>query len=335
MMDIAVVGANTLAGEALLALLAERAFPLRHLYLLAAEEAVGVEVEFRRRSLWVENIAEFDFSRTRIAFFMAGSAIAATYAPQAAAAGCLVIDSSACFRQDPLIPLVVPEVNVERIADYTAKNIIACPSSVTVMLAVALKPITDAVGIRQINVSTYHALSDLGSEAVEALARQTSDLLNFRPVKPVLFPHQFAFNVLPQVGDFLANGYSKEEMQIGQEMRKMMNDEALPVNVTAVQVPVFYGHSLAIQIETGAAITVAQARALWQGAPGIQLAGLAEYPTAVSSATGRDVVRIGRIREVFGARPGLNLWVVADNLRKGIALNSLQIAEVWVNQYTY
>lgn len=338
LVDVAVVGVSSVVGEVLLALLAERNFPIRRLYAVntdhhADSETDSEEVEFKRKSIAVAGIADFDFSQVQLALFVAGSRIAATYVPKAVQAGCVVIDSSAHFRQEVDVPLVVPEVNAERLVDYRLRGIVAMPNSAVIQMAVALKPLYDVAGIRRISVCTQYAVSGAGRNAIEALARQTLDLLNFKPVKPAVFPHQIAFNVLPQVDVLLDNGYSKEEMQMVWEMRKMMGDEAIQVNATAVRVPVFYGHSQAIQVETKTPITATQALSLLRQAPGITVFESGTYPTAVTAASGKDSVMVGRVREDLSCLNGLNLWVVADNVRKGAALNSIQIAEILINKY--
>jgi aspartate-semialdehyde dehydrogenase len=258
------------------------------------------------------------------------------YAPKAAAAGCVVIDNTSQFRYDDDIPLVVPEVNPEKVADYKNRGIIANPNCSTIQMLVALKPIYDAVGITRINVATYQAVSGTGKEAIEELATQTANLLNTKPVKASVYPKQIAFNVLPQIDVFMDNGYTKEEMKMVWETRKIMGDESILVNPTAARVPVFFGHSEAVHIETKQKISAEQVRELLAKAPGVTLVDErvnGGYPTAVTESSGNDDVFVGRIREDISHPTGIDLWVVGDNVRKGAALNSVQIAEVLIRDY--
>ena len=335
--DLAVVGATGAVGTAMLEILAERRFPYGKVYALASEHSAGEKLPFDGGELKVENLADFDFSRVQLGLFSAGASVSEVYAPKAAAAGCVVIDNTSRFRYDADIPLVVPEVNPGALAEYSARRIIANPNCSTIQMVVALKPIYDAVGIERINVATYQAVSGAGRRGIEQLARETALLLNGKPIeKGGKFPRQIAFNVLPQVDEFQDNGYSREEMKMVWETRKILGDEAIGVNATAVRVPVFYGHSEAIHLETRAKLTAGAARALLAKAPGIVV--LDEhmpggYPTAVTEAARRDGVFVGRIREDLSHPRGLCLWVVADNVRKGAALNSVQIAELLVKSY--
>jgi aspartate-semialdehyde dehydrogenase len=286
--------------------------------------------------LEVENLDSFDFARTQVGLFSAGASISERHAPRAAAAGCVVIDNTSQFRYEPKIPLVVPEVNPERIADYKRHGIIANPNCSTIQMLVALKPIYDAVGIERINVCTYQSVSGTGKEAIEELATQSAALLSGRPVEARVYPKQIAFNVLPHIDVFMDNGYTKEEMKMVWETRKIMGDESIQVNPTTVRVPVFYGHSEAVHIETREKISAERARDLLQQAPGVVV--LDErvpggYPTAVTESAGKDPVYVGRIREDISHPRGLDLWVVSDNVRKGAALNSIQIAEILVKEY--
>ncbi len=334
--DVAVVGATGAVGEAMLEILAERRFPVGRVYALASERSAGNKVMFGNKSLTVENLADFDFSKVRIGLFSAGASISEQYAPKAAAAGCVVIDNTSQFRYDDEIPLVVPEVNPEKIAEYERRGIIANPNCSTIQMLVVLKPIYDAVGIERINVCTYQAVSGTGKEAIEELAAQTAQLLNGRPIVPAVYPKQIAFNVLPHIDVFLENGYTKEEMKMVWETRKIMGDDCIQVNPTAVRVPVFYGHSEAVHIETREKVTAERARALLEATKGVVVLDERKaggYPTAVTEAAGRDPVYVGRIREDVSHPKGLDLWVVADNVRKGAALNSIQIAEVLVKNY--
>ena len=334
--DIAVVGATGAVGQAMLEILAESKLPYGKVYALASERSVGNTVMFAGKPLDVENLADFDFSKVQIGLFSPGASVSAIYAPKAAAAGCVVIDNTSQFRYDADIPLVVPEVNPEAIAQYKVRGIIANPNCSTIQMLVALKPIYDAVGIERINVCTYQSVSGTGKEAIDELARQTAALLNAQHYDAKVYPKQIAFNCLPQIDVFQDNGYTKEEMKMVWETRKIFGDENILVNPTAVRVPVFYGHSEAVHIETKKKITAAEARALLQKAPGVQVVDEhvdGGWPTAVTEASGTNPTYVGRIREDISHPRGLNLWVVADNVRKGAALNAVQIAEVLVAKY--
>jgi aspartate-semialdehyde dehydrogenase len=334
--DVAVVGATGAVGETMLEILAERKFPVNRVYPLASERSAGKKVPFGSSYLTVEDLGSFDFSKVQIGLFSAGAGISEKFAPRAAAAGCVVIDNTSRFRYDDEIPLVVPEVNPGAIAGYTRHGIIANPNCSTIQMLVALKPLHDAAGIERINVCTYQAVSGTGKEAIEELAAQTAELLNGRSAPAKVYPKQIAFNVLPQIDVFQENGYTKEEMKMVWETRKIMEDDSIQVNPTAVRVPVFYGHSEAVHIETRDKLTVEQAMALLQKAEGIVLLDERRdggYPTAVSEGAGHDPVYVGRIREDISHPRGLDLWVVADNVRKGAALNSIQIAEILVKEY--
>jgi len=284
----------------------------------------------------VTDLAEFDFSQAQIGLFSAGGSISAEYAPKAAAAGCVVIDNTSHFRCDDDIPLIVPEVNIDALAGYSARNIIANPNCSTIQMVVALKPIYDAVGIARINVATYQAVSGTGKEAIEELAAQTARLLNGQDITTEVYPRQIAFNVLPHIDAFQDNGYTREEMKMVWETQKIFGDPGILVNPTCVRVPVFFGHSEAVHIETVDKITAEEARALLQNAPGISVVDErvdGGYPTAVTEAAGKDAVFVGRIREDVSHPRGLNLWIVSDNVRKGAALNSVQIAESLIATY--
>jgi aspartate-semialdehyde dehydrogenase len=334
--DVAVVGATGAVGEVMLNILAERKFPVGKIYALASERSVGKTVAFGRRELDVENLADFDFSKAAIGLFSAGGSVSAEFAPIAAEAGCVVVDNTSHFRYDDDIPLVVPEVNVEAIADYTNKGIIANPNCSTIQMVVALKPIYDAVGIKRVNVCTYQAVSGAGRSAIEELVRQTTTLLNGRPLEISGDAKQIAFNAIPHIDTFLDNRYTREEMKMVWETRKILDDDSILVNPTAVRIPAFYGHSEAVHIETRDKISAAEVAALLASAPGIEvLDGVktGEYPTAVTESSGRDPVFVGRIREDISHERGINLWVVADNIRKGAALNSVQIAEILAKNY--
>lgn len=334
--NVAVVGATGAVGEAMISILESRNFPVNELYLLASSRSAGKKIQFKGKHYVVEDLAEFDFTKAEIGLFSAGGHISAEFAPKAAAAGCVVIDNTSHFRYDDEIPLVVPEVNPEAIADYTRHNIIANPNCSTIQMLVALKPIYDAVGITRINVSTYQAVSGTGKDAIEELASQTAKLLNGKAAEAEVYPKQIAFNVLPQIDVFQENGYTKEEMKMVWETKKIFNDENIQVNPTCVRVPVFFGHSEAVHIETAEKISAERVKQLLAGSPGIELMDEhvdGGYPTAVTDSAGMDSVYVGRIREDISHEKGINLWVVADNVRKGAALNSVQIAEELIKGY--
>ncbi len=334
--DVAVVGATGAVGEAMLSILEQREFPVNRVYALASSQSVGKRLPFKGSYLVVEDLAEFDFSKVQIGLFSAGASISEIYAPKAAAAGCVVIDNTSQFRYDEDVPLVVPEVNPDKIADYKKRGIIANPNCSTIQMLVALKPIYDAVGIERINVCTYQAVSGTGKPAIEELAAQTALLLNGKPVKCDVYPKQIAFNALPQIDVFLDNGYTKEEMKMVWETRKILADENIMVNPTAVRVPVFYGHSEAIHVETVKKMELTELYERYSKAEGIQVLDDRKdggYPTAVTESSGQDDVFVGRIREDISHPRGIDLWVVADNVRKGAALNSIQIAELLVKNY--
>jgi aspartate-semialdehyde dehydrogenase len=334
--DVAVVGATGAVGETMLSILAERNFPVGQVYAVASSRSAGSRVSFGDRQLVVQDLAEFDFSKVQIGLFSPGASVSKEYAPKAAAAGCVVIDNTSQFRYDDDIPLVVPEVNPHAVAQHTRRGIIANPNCSTIQMLVALKPLHDAVGIERINVATYQAVSGTGKEAIEELAGQSARLLNGQPVECQVYPKQIAFNCLPHIDVFLENGYTKEEMKMVWETRKIFEDDSIQVNPTTVRVPVFYGHSEAVHIETRDKISAEKARELLANAPGVEVLDERAdggYPTAVTEGANRDPVFVGRIREDISHPKGLNMWVVADNVRKGAALNSIQIAEVLIKDY--
>jgi len=334
---VAVVGATGLVGETMIQVLAERKFPVAELFPLASNRSLGKTVEFCGRSQPVEELSSFDFSRADIGLFSAGSEVSAEFAPKATQAGCIVIDNTAQFRYQDDIPLVVPEVNRHAIAGFRNRGIIANPNCSTIQMVVALKPIHDAVHIERINVATYQSVSGAGKEAVEELATQAAALMSGRPIEtPRQFAKQIAFNCLPHIDQFQENGYTKEEMKMLWETRKILEDPSIRVNATTVRVPVFYGHSEAVHIETRRKISAAEARALLERAPGVTVLDERRpggYPTAVTEAANHDTVYVGRIREDMSHENGLDLWVVSDNIRKGAATNSVQIAEILVSEH--
>ncbi len=329
--NVAIAGATGAVGEALREILEERKFPVDELFLLASERSEGKRLQFYGHSIKVQRLDTFDFSQARIGFFSAGGAVSAEFVPKAAAAGCVVIDNTSHFRYDADVPLIVPEVNAHRLTDYRQRNIIANPNCSTIQMVVALKPIHDAAVIRRINVATYQAVSGAGASGVRELAGQTANLLNTQPFEPSVMPTQIAFNVIPQIDTFQDNGYTKEEMKMVWETQKIFEDDKILVNPTCARVPVFYGHSEAVHIETERHIEVDEVRALLSNAPGVELLDErvnAGYPTAVVQAAGTDPVFVGRIRRDISHPNGVDLWIVSDNVRKGAALNSIQIAEL-------
>lgn len=334
---VAMVGATGAVGETLLSILAERDFPVSELVPLASERSAGGKVSFAGEELTVQLLDTYDFAGVDIAFFSAGGSVSREHAPRAAAAGAVVIDNTSEFRYQDDIPLVVSEVNPHAIAQYTQRGIIANPNCSTMQMLVALAPLHRAAQIERINVATYQSVSGAGRSGMEELGRQTAALLNFQSVEPGnKFPAQIAFNVIPQIDDFMANGYTKEEMKLVWETRKILEDDSIQVNPTAVRVPVFYGHAEAVHIETSDKISVEQARELLGQAPGVVLVDERKpggYPTPVGEAAGKDEVFVGRIREDISHERGLDLWIVSDNIRKGAALNAVQIAEILVGNY--
>jgi len=334
--DVAIVGATGAVGEALISILDERNFPINNLYPLASKRSAGNKVNCQGKSWLVEDLDAFDFSKVQIGLFSAGGDISAKYAPIATATGCVVIDNTSHFRRDKDVPLVVPEVNPHAIADYTNRNIIANPNCSTIQMLVALKPIYDAVGIERINVATYQAVSGSGKEAITELTNQTANLLNGKDIEVEVYPKQIAFNAIPHIDVFQDNGYTKEEMKMVWETQKIFEDENLLVNPTAVRIPVVYGHSEAVHIETKRKITAKDARDLLEKADGVIVMDDRSdggYATPFAEATNKDATFVSRIREDISHERGLNLWVVSDNIRKGAALNTIQIAEILIKDY--
>ena len=333
--NVAVVGATGAVGEAMVEILEQRKFPVGELYLLASERSAGKRVSFRGKQVAVKNLADFDFSQVHIGLFSAGGSISAEFAPKAAEAGCVVIDNTSHFRRDPDVPLVVPEVNPHAAANWRNRGIIANPNCSTIQMLVALKPLHDAVGLERINVATYQAVSGTGKSAIEELAGQTARLLNGQPAECKVYPKQIAFNAIPHIDTFQDNGYTREEMKMVWETQKIFEDDSIQVNPTCVRIPVFHGHAEAVHIETREALSAEGARELLATAPGVTVIDEREdggYATQVTDAAGTDPVFVSRIREDISHPRGLNLWVVSDNLRKGAALNSIQIAELLVSE---
>ena len=327
---VAVVGATGAVGETMLSILAERQFPVGELVALASERSAGGEVDFGGRKVPVRDLATFDPTGVDIALFSAGGSVSKEYGPKFAAAGAVVIDNSSAFRYDDDVPLVVSEVNPEA-AKQRPRGIIANPNCSTMQMLVALAPIHREYGIERINVATYQSVSGAGRSALEELGRQTGALLNFQDADPQRFPVQIAFNLIPHIDDFQDNGYTKEEMKLVWETRKILGDDSIQVNPTAVRVPVFFGHSEAVAIETRKKVTPEAARALLEQSPGVEVVDERKaggYPTPVTHASGRDPVYVGRIRDDLSHPQAINLWVVSDNIRKGAALNAVQLAEL-------
>lgn len=334
--NVAVVGATGAVGQTMLSILAERDFPAERVYPLASQRSVGKTVEFGDQTLTIEDLAEFDFGKTHLALFSAGGSVSAEHAPRAAASGCVVVDNTSHFRYDDQVPLVVPEINPHALAGYTSKGIIANPNCSTIQMVVALQPIQSAVGINRINVATYQAVSGSGNAAVEELASQSARLLNGQPIECNVYPKQIAFNALPEIDVYLENGYTKEEMKMVWETHKIFENEDIVVNPTCVRVPVFYGHSEAVHIECEGKLTAARAREILSDADGVCVFDEQKpggFPSAVTEGAGHDSVFIGRIREDLASPNGLNMWVVSDNVRKGAALNTVQIAEMMIEHY--
>jgi aspartate-semialdehyde dehydrogenase len=333
---VAMVGATGAVGEALIGILIERKFPVAEFVPLASAKSAGGKISFGARQIPVLDLASYDFAGVDIAFFSAGGSVSREHAPRAVAAGAVVIDNTSEFRNAPDVPLVVSEVNPDAIAGYVQRGIIANPNCSTMQMLVALAPIHRAAGIERINVATYQSVSGAGRSGIEELGRQTAALLNFQPARPEKFSKQIAFNVIPHIDDFQDNGYTREEMKMVWETRKILGDESIQVNPTAVRVPVFLGHAEAVHIETRDKITAEQVRKLLQSAPGVEVIDERKaggYPTPVGDAAGQDAVFVGRIREDISHPRGIDLWVVSDNIRKGAALNAVQVAELLVKTY--
>ena len=324
---VAVVGATGVVGNEMIAVLEERKFPVGKLRLFASERSEGKTFKFHDKAVAVEILGEKVFHGIDIALFSAGAERSLHYAPFAAKAGCVVIDNSSAWRMDPGVPLVVPEVNPHDLKWH--KGIIANPNCSTIQMVVALKPIHDAVRIKRVVVTTFQSVSGTGKKAMDELLHQTSDILNFKDVKMNVYPHQIAFNCLPHIDKFMEDGYTKEEIKMVNETIKIMGDDSIRITATTVRVPVFRGHSESINIETEKKLTANKVRAVLSSAPGIIVYDAPEknvYPLPVYAA-GRDEVYVGRIREDHSIENGINMWVVSDNLRKGAALNAVQIAE--------
>ena len=333
--SVAIAGATGAVGGAMLDVLTRRNFPIKELRLLASQRSVGKKLLFRGKEIAVQLLSKDAFEGVDIALFSAGATRSLDFAPAAAAAGAVVVDNSSAYRMDPEVPLVVPEVNAHAIAQHTKRGIIAIPNCSTIQMLVALKPILDKVGIKRLVISTYQAVSGSGAKAIEELDRQMKDYAAGNPMTASVYPHQIAFNCLPHIDTFLENGYTKEEMKMVNETRKIFEDDSIGITATTVRVPVFYGHSESVNIETNKKITAAEVKELLASAPGVKLVDDTEnnqYPMAVNCA-GNFETLVGRIREDESIANGINLWVVSDNILKGAALNAVQIAETFIADY--
>jgi len=333
--NVAVVGATGAVGNEMVAILERRNFPVNQLKLLASKRGAGTRMEFKGKSYTVEVLDENSFSGIDIGLFSAGGSVSEKFAPIAGEAGCVVIDNTSAFRMDPQVPLVVPEVNAHAIAQYPQKNIIANPNCSTIQMVVALKPIHDVARIKRVVVSTYQAVSGTGKRAIKELESQVLAIYNQQEIKKEVYPHQIAFNCLPHIDVFFDNGYTKEEMKMVNETKKIMEDNSIGVTATTVRVPVFYGHSESVNIETEKKLTSQEVREILSKAPGVVVVDNPkkfEYPLAINAA-GKDETFVGRIREDESIPNGINMWIVSDNIRKGAALNAVQIAEILIEKY--
>ena len=333
--NVAVVGATGAVGSEMVSILEERGFPVRNLRLFASERSAGSRVKFRGEEIVVEVLKEGSFKGIEIALFSAGGSVSERFAPIAAEQGAVVIDNTSAFRMDPQVPLVVPEVNPHAIANYKNRHIIANPNCSTIQMVVVLKPLHDYARVKRVVVCTYQSVSGTGRRAIRELEQQVIDLLNNRRIETKVYPHQIAFNCLPHIDVFLENGYTKEEMKMVNETKKIMEDESIKVTATTVRVPVFYGHSEALNVEFEREITPETARRILRKAKGVKVLddpSKNKYPLAIHAA-GKDETFVGRIRRDETVSSGLNMWIVADNIRKGAALNAIQIAEILIERY--
>jgi aspartate-semialdehyde dehydrogenase len=332
---VCVVGATGVVGREMISVLEERDFPVRELKLLASERTAGTIQEFKGKKLKVQVLREDSFKGMEVGLFSAGGSISQKYAPIASEDGCVVIDNTSAFRMDPEVPLVVPEVNPHAIADYSHKGIIANPNCSTIQMVVVLKPIHDVAKIKRVVVSTYQSVSGTGKEAIRELESQTLAIFNQQELKCEVYPHQITFNCIPHIDVFSENGYTKEEIKMINETKKIMEDESIGITATTVRVPVFYGHSESVNIETAKKITPDEVRDILAQAPGVKVVDNPkrnEYPLAIYAA-GKDETFVGRIREDPSIEKGIDMWIVSDNIRKGAALNAVQIAEILVQRY--
>lgn len=333
--NIAVAGATGAVGNQMISCLEERNFPIKSLKFLASSRSVGRKLKYKGRDIDVEELTESSFKGIDIALFSAGGGTSEKYAPFAANDGCVVVDNSSAWRMDPEVPLVVPEVNPHAVAQYKNKGIIANPNCSTIQMVVALHPLHREYGIKRIVVSTYQAVSGTGKKAIDELDSQTRAILNFKEYESKVYPHTIAFNCLPHIDVFLDNGYTKEEMKMVHETRKILEDNTIGVTATTVRVPVFFGHSESVNIETKRKVSVQEVKALLERAPGVKVVDDPmnnQYPLAID-ATGQDLTLVGRIRNDESIENGINMWIVADNIRKGAATNTVQIAEILAKEY--
>ena len=333
--NVAVAGATGAVGNQMISCLEERKFPIKSIKLLASSRSVGHKIDYRGDSIDVEELKESSFKGMDIALFSAGGGVSEKFAPFAAKDGCVVIDNSSTWRMDPDVPLVVPEVNPHAVGQYTKKGIIANPNCSTIQMVVSLYPLHKKYGIKRIVVSTYQAVSGTGKKAIDELDSQTRAILNFKNYENKIYPHTIAFNCLPQIDLFLGNGYTKEEMKMVYETRKIFEDDTIRVTATTVRVPVFYGHSESINIETKENISAKEVKSLLKKTPGVKVVDDPKnnvYPLAIDAA-GQDLTLVGRIRDDESITNGINMWVVADNIRKGAATNAVQIAEILAKEY--
>jgi aspartate-semialdehyde dehydrogenase len=333
--NVAVAGATGAVGNEMIKTLEQRNFPVKNIRLLASERSVGKKLKFRGEEFLVEKLTKDSFKGINIALFSAGASRSLEFCPAAASAGAIVVDNSSAFRMEPDIPLVVPEVNAHAIAQYKKRGIIANPNCSTIQMVVVLKPIHDAAKIKRVVVSTYQAVSGTGQKAIVELMEQVKAIINNQPITRSVYPHQIAFNCLPHIDVFLENGYTKEEMKMVNETKKIIEDDSIRITATTVRVPVVYGHSESVNIETEKKITAKEVKALLAKAPGVAVVddpSKNEYPLAIHAA-GRDETFVGRIREDESIERGINMWIVSDNIRKGAALNAVQIAEIVLGKY--
>jgi aspartate-semialdehyde dehydrogenase len=332
---VAVAGATGAVGQQMVACLEERNFPVAELKPLASERSIGKTVTYKGQEIHVEVLNKDSFKGIDIALFSAGGSISKEFGPIAAQSGAVVVDNSSAWRMDPEVPLVVPEVNPQDIGLYKKTGIIANPNCSTIQMVVVLKPLHDAARIKRVVVSTYQAVSGTGQKAVDELSAQVQALFAHKELVKKVYPHRIAFNCLPHIDVFLENGYTKEEMKMVNETKKIMGDDSIEVTATTVRVPVFYGHSESVNIETEKKLTPAEARKILGQFPGVKVVddpSKNAYPMPIDAA-GQDLTLVGRIREDFTIKNGLNLWVVADNIRKGAATNAVQIAEILIRDY--
>ncbi len=333
--NVAVAGATGAVGNQMISCLEERDFPIKAIKFLASSRSAGRQIRFKGDLLEVEELTEDSFKGMDIAIFSAGGTPSEKFAPCAAKDGCIVVDNSSAWRMDPEVPLVVPEVNPHAIAGYTTKGIIANPNCSTIQMVVALCPIHKKYGIKRIVVSTYQAVSGTGKKAIDELFDQTRAMINFLDYETTVYPHRIAFNCLPHIDKFMDNGYTKEEMKMVNETRKILEDDSIGVTATTVRVPVFYSHSESVNIEAHSQIPADEVRALLETSPGIQVVDDPAqniYPLATDAA-GKDATLVGRIREDESVPNAINMWIVADNIRKGAATNAVQIAEILAKDY--